>query len=52
MVYGFITRNTAGGRHIYAVGGNARAAELSGVKLKRVNFLVMMNMAILAALAA
>jgi putative multiple sugar transport system permease protein len=51
LFYSFITRNTAGGRHIYAVGGNSRAAELSGVKLKRVNFLVMMNMSILAALA-
>ena len=49
--YSFLTRSTAGGRHIYAVGGNSRAAELSGVKLKRVNFLVMMNMSILAALA-
>jgi putative multiple sugar transport system permease protein len=49
--YSFLTRNTAGGRHIYAVGGNSRAAELSGVKLQRVNFLVMMNMAVLAALA-
>ncbi|MGI5238033.1 multiple monosaccharide ABC transporter permease [Dactylosporangium sp. CA-139066] len=51
ILYSFYTRNTAGGRHIYAVGGNARAAELSGVKLRRVNFLVMMNMSILAALA-
>jgi putative multiple sugar transport system permease protein len=51
LAYSFYTRNTAGGRHIYAVGGNARAAELSGVKLKRVNFLVMTNMSILAALA-
>jgi putative multiple sugar transport system permease protein len=51
LIYAFITRNTAGGRHIYAVGGNSRAAELSGVKLRRVNFLVMMNMSILAALA-
>ncbi|GAA0799734.1 multiple monosaccharide ABC transporter permease [Spirilliplanes yamanashiensis] len=51
LAYSFITRNTAGGRHIYAVGGNARAAELSGVKLQRVNFMVMMNMSILAALA-
>lgn len=49
--YSFLTRNTAGGRHIYAVGGNARAAQLSGVKLRRVNFLVIMNMSILAALA-
>jgi putative multiple sugar transport system permease protein len=51
LVYSFVTRNTAGGRHVYAVGGNARAAELSGVKLRRVNFLVMMNMAVLASLA-
>jgi putative multiple sugar transport system permease protein len=51
IVYGFYTRNTAGGRHIYAVGGNARAAELSGVKLRQVNFFVMMNMSVLAALA-
>jgi putative multiple sugar transport system permease protein len=51
IVYSFYTRNTAGGRYIYAVGGNSRAAELSGVKLKRVNFFVMMNMSILASLA-
>ncbi|GIH28871.1 ABC transporter permease [Acrocarpospora phusangensis] len=51
LAYSYYTRNTIGGRHIYAVGGNARAAELSGVKLKRVNFMVMMNMSILAALA-
>ncbi|GAB7046087.1 multiple monosaccharide ABC transporter permease [Catenuloplanes indicus] len=51
LVYSFYTRNTAAGRHIYAVGGNSRAAELSGVKLQRVNFVVMMNMGILAALA-
>ncbi|WBB67877.1 multiple monosaccharide ABC transporter permease [Micromonospora sp. WMMD812] len=51
LAYSFYTRNTAGGRHIYALGGNARAAELSGVKLKRVNFYVMMNMSVLAALA-
>ncbi len=49
VVYSFYTRNTAGGRYIYAVGGNARAAELSGVKLRRVNFFVMMNMSVLAA---
>ncbi len=51
IAYSFYTRNTAGGRHIYAVGGNSRAAELSGVKLRRVNFFVMMNMSVLAALA-
>lgn len=51
LVYSFYTRNTPGGRYIYAVGGNSRAAELSGVKLRRVNFFVMMNMSVLAALA-
>jgi putative multiple sugar transport system permease protein len=51
IAYSFYTRNTAGGRHIYAVGGNARAAELSGVQLRLVNFLVMTNMGLLAALA-
>jgi len=51
LLYAFITRNTIFGRHIYAVGGNKLAAELSGVKSRRVNFLVMMNMSILSALA-
>ncbi len=51
IIYGFISNKTITGRHVYAVGGNRHAAELSGVKSKRVNFLVMMNMSILAALA-
>ena len=51
LVYGFISSKTIIGRHVYAVGGNRHAAELSGVQSKRVNFLVMMNMAILSALA-
>jgi putative multiple sugar transport system permease protein len=51
IAYSFLTRNTIIGRHIYAVGGNSHAAELSGVKSKRVNFFVMMNMSILAGLA-
>jgi len=51
VLYTFITNKTILGRHIYAVGGNKMAAELSGVKTRRVNFLVMMNMSVLAALA-
>ncbi|GGF03546.1 multiple monosaccharide ABC transporter permease [Mycetocola zhadangensis] len=51
LVYSFVTRNTTFGRHIYAVGGNWHAAELSGVKTKRINFFVMMNMSVLASLA-
>ena len=51
LFYSFVTRNTILGRHIYAVGGNKLAAELSGVNSRRVDFLVMMNMSILSALA-
>ena len=51
LIYGFIATKTVVGRHIYAVGGNRHAAELSGVRSKRVNFLVMANMSVLAALA-
>jgi putative multiple sugar transport system permease protein len=51
IIYGFMSNKTILGRHIYAVGGNRHAAELSGVQSKRVNFAVMMNMSILAALA-
>ena len=39
------------GRHIYAVGGNLQAAQLSGVKVKPVNFWIFVNMGVLAALA-
>lgn len=49
--YSFLTNNTTIGRHIYAVGGNWRAAELSGVNIRRVNFFVMANMSLLAAIA-
>ncbi|HWH25570.1 MAG TPA: multiple monosaccharide ABC transporter permease [Pseudolysinimonas sp.] len=51
LAYSFVTNSTITGRHIYAVGGNWRAAELSGVKIRRVNFFVMANMSVIAALA-
>lgn len=51
LFYGFVSTRTVVGRHIYAVGGNKHAAELSGVRSKRIDFLVMMNMSILASLA-
>ena len=51
VIYSFVTNNTIFGRHVYAVGGNAQAARLSGVKSKRVNFMVMLNMSVLASLA-
>ena len=49
--YTFITTKTTIGRHIYALGGNEKAARLSGVKTKQVIFLVFVNMGILAALS-
>jgi len=49
--YSFLTRNTIFGRHIYAVGGNRPAAKLSGVNSRRVDFLLMVNMGVLASLA-
>lgn len=51
VVYSFITAGTIMGRHIYAVGGNERAAELSGIATKKTTFLVFVNMGMLAALA-
>jgi putative multiple sugar transport system permease protein len=51
VVYSYIARNTIIGRNVYAVGGNVNAARLSGVNTKRTNFLVMMNMSMLASLA-
>ncbi|WP_341954740.1 multiple monosaccharide ABC transporter permease [Microbacterium sp. LWH13-1.2] len=51
VIYSFVTRNTVFGRHIYAVGGNRQAARLSGVKDRWVDFFVMMNMSMMAALA-
>ncbi|MDX3095773.1 sugar ABC transporter permease [Streptomyces sp. ME01-24h] len=51
IVFGFVMRNAVIGRHVYALGGNQAAAKLSGVKDKRVVFLVFVNMGVLAALA-
>ncbi|MEV5867823.1 multiple monosaccharide ABC transporter permease [Streptomyces tendae] len=49
--FGYLMRNAIIGRHIYAIGGNLPAAKLSGVKDKKVTFLVFLNMGVLAALA-
>lgn len=51
LIYSFITNKTIPGRHIYAFGGNPKAAKLSGVKTKKVLFWVYVNMGFLAALA-
>jgi putative multiple sugar transport system permease protein len=49
-VYMFVTLRTVVGRRIYAVGGNAKAAMLSGVNSRRMVFLTFVNMGVLSAL--
>jgi putative multiple sugar transport system permease protein len=50
-VYGFVTTRTTMGRRIYAVGGNEKAAKLSGIRTERLTFFTFVNMGVLAALA-
>lgn len=50
-VYQFITSQTVAGRQIYALGGNAKAARLSGINTKKVFFWVYVNMGVLSAIA-
>lgn len=50
-IYHFITTKTIAGRQIYALGGNAKAARLSGINTKLVFFWVYANMGLLSAVA-
>ena len=50
-IYSFVTNRTVLGRHIYAVGGNPEAAELSGVDVKRITYVIFGQMGMLAALS-
>ncbi|MCH4891145.1 sugar ABC transporter permease [Acidaminobacter sp. JC074] len=50
-IYTFITKKTVVGRHIYAMGGNAKTAALSGVKTKKILFGAYVNMGLMAAVA-
>ena len=51
LAYDFITTRTTIGRRVYALGGNAKAAKLSGIKTERLTFYTFINMGVLAALA-
>jgi putative multiple sugar transport system permease protein len=51
MAYSVVMQRTTFGRHVYAIGGNLSAALLSGVKVKRENFLIMVNMGLLTGIA-
>jgi len=51
IAYTLVTQKSVFGRHVYAVGGNRHAAELSGVKVRKVNFWIFVNMGVLASVA-
>ena len=51
LVYSAITKRSVFGRHVYSIGGNLNAAMLSGIKVKWVNFWIMVNMGVLSGLA-
>jgi putative multiple sugar transport system permease protein len=51
IIYHFITTQTVLGRHIYAVGGNPEAAELSGINVKQITYIVFGSMGMLSALS-
>lgn len=50
-IYSFVTNRMVLGRHIYAVGGNPEAAELSGVDVKRITYIIFAQMGMLAGLS-
>ena len=52
LIYWYITSKTVIGRHLYAIGGNEKAAQLSGINTNKVYFFAYANMGLLAAFAA
>ncbi|WP_250445409.1 multiple monosaccharide ABC transporter permease [Actinotalea sp. C106] len=51
IIYTLVTQKTVFGRHVYAIGGNLSAAQLSGVKVRKVNFFIFVNIGFLASIA-
>nr|WP_312287547.1 multiple monosaccharide ABC transporter permease [Terrisporobacter sp.] len=52
LIYSYYTSRTVNGRYLYAVGGNEKAAKLSGIDTNKVLFKSYVNMAFLSAVAA
>lgn len=50
LIYNFITAKTAFGRYFYAVGGNEKATQLSGINTNKIYFVAYANMGLLAGL--
>lgn len=51
VAYTFVATQTTLGRRIFAIGGNEKAAKLSGVKTERLTFYTFVNLGVLSALA-
>jgi putative multiple sugar transport system permease protein len=51
IIYSYIASRTVVGRHVYAVGGNPEAAELNGISVKKITYLVFGSMGMLTAIA-
>jgi putative multiple sugar transport system permease protein len=51
LIYSTVMRKSIFGRHVYAVGGNLSAAKLSGVKVRKINFWIFVNMGLLSGVA-
>ena len=52
LVYSYYTQNTVPGRYLYAMGGNEKAAKLSGINTNRTLFFAYTSMGFLSAVAA
>lgn len=52
LLYSYFTKKTVPGRHLYALGGNEKAAKLSGIDTNKVLFFAYANMGFLSAVAA
>ncbi|OJX43777.1 MAG: ABC transporter permease [Chloroflexi bacterium 44-23] len=51
FLYYYITTKTVIGRHIFAVGGNPEAAQLNGISVKKITYLVFGSMGFLTAIS-
>ena len=52
LIYNYFTQNTVWGRHLFAMGGNTKAARFSGINTKRLLFFAYVNNGLLASVAA
>lgn len=51
FIYNYIMTRTVVGRHVYAIGGNEKAAKLSGINTRFTTFMMFVNMGVLAAIS-